>query len=253
MISEKTVELNLTLELINWASWQTRRTHFALAPSQLQEGLMGFDTSIQVNGTGILILYKPAIVSGSHWQWHLNRTKMRDQHLRLQTLESCGIPVLYAFPFFHTPLEIGINRWSLLKNTFWSLPSQINPPGGATGFHDVHFDSSTRRWWVTSEEEEVDLFPPEGPKMFIQLLHSENNEDNLSRLFKDFNRVINEGIDKVSPEIKIEDHFGGLVQGISAIIQVSKGEEIGLDVDQESSRRSMQGGSLAGIGANNAD
>ena len=241
------------MELINWASWQTRVTHFALAPSQLQEGLVGFDTSIQVNGTGILILYKSAIVSGSHWQWHLNRTKMRDQHLRLQTLESCGIPVLYAFPFFHTPHEIGINRWGLLKNTFWSLPSQINPPGGLTGFHDVHFDSLTRRWWVTSEEEEIELSPPQGPKIFMQLLHSENNKDNLLQLFKDFNRVINEGINKVSSEIKIEDHSRGLVQGISAIIQVSKGEEIGLDVDQESGRGSMERGSFAEVDGNNAD
>lgn len=43
MISEKTVELNLTTELINWFFAQTRRTHYVLAPSSRDESMLGFD------------------------------------------------------------------------------------------------------------------------------------------------------------------------------------------------------------------
>jgi hypothetical protein len=38
MISEKTVELNLATELINWFYYVTGQIHYALAPSQRQEG-----------------------------------------------------------------------------------------------------------------------------------------------------------------------------------------------------------------------
>ena len=215
MISEKTVELNLTMELINWASWNTNRTHFALAPSQGQEGILGFDTSFQAHGTGILVQYKRPIVSGSRWQWHLNRTI----HLRLQTLEGWEIPVVYTFPLFHTPLEIWKNRWSLLKTTFWYRPSQINPPGGSTGFHDVNYDSSTGRWWATSGEEDVDLPSPAGPRILMELLLSENNKGNLHQLFEAFNIVMTKDTEKVTLVVEPNDYLEGLVQGISAIIQ----------------------------------
>lgn len=214
MISEKTVELNLAMEVINWASYITNRTHFALAPCQGHEGIL-FDTSFQSHATGILVQYTRPIVSESRWQWHLNRT----MHLRLQDLECMEIPVLYAFPFFHTPLEILKNRWSLLKITFWYCPSQINPPGGSTELFDVNYNPSTRRWWVTSGEEDVELPSPEGPRMLIELLLSENNKGNLHQLFVAFNTVMKKDIEKATLVVEPNDYHEGLVQSISAIIQ----------------------------------
>jgi hypothetical protein len=37
MISEKTVELNVTAELLNWLRYVTGRTHTAIGPSQRAE------------------------------------------------------------------------------------------------------------------------------------------------------------------------------------------------------------------------
>ena len=220
MISEKTVELNLTTELVNWASWATGSVHFALAPSQRQEGQLGFDTSVQANGTGLLIQYKRAYVNGSHWLGHLNRTTRQAQHLRLQILEGSGIPVFYAFPFFHTPHEVESRRRRLLLSTFWYRPSRINPPGGSTGHHDVHYESSTGRWWVTSEQE-VDLPPPDNTGALLDVLEEERNKNNLKRLFESFNKAMTKELDEeVGQRTKSEEEQPDLMHGVSAFIQV---------------------------------
>lgn len=151
MISEKTVELNLTTELINWFYTATGKTHFAIGPSLQQEAKLGFDVAIR-GGVGALVQYKRAYVNGTSWTWHLNRTKGKDQHLRLQNLEAAGFPVFYAFPFFSTIADIQAHRRSLLLKTFWFKTSQIMPAGGPTGHHDVVFDTSTNHWTVHSEQ-----------------------------------------------------------------------------------------------------
>jgi hypothetical protein len=105
-----------------------------------------------------LIQYKRAYVQGDTYTWLLNRTKLQDQHERLQLFESSGIPVFYAFPQFHTVDELAAQRRRLLLATHWCPPSYINPHGGPRGHHDVHFDRTTRRWWVTSDP--VPIRPP---------------------------------------------------------------------------------------------
>lgn len=97
MISEKTVELNLTTEFINWLSHQHNTPYFALGPTQAQEAQWGFDAGVFGNSTGALIQYKRAYVNGSVWEWRLNRTKAKDQLFRLQQLEAAGHAVFYAF------------------------------------------------------------------------------------------------------------------------------------------------------------
>lgn len=220
MISEKTVELNLTTELINWASWVTNRTHFALAPSQLQEGTLGFDTSIQTRGNGLLIQYKRAYVNGPHWQWHLNHTARRDQHLRLQLLESMNIPVFYAFPHFHTPYEVETRRRRLLHSTFWFRPSRINPSGGPTGHHSVHYDSTSGRWWVASDREEA-LPPPDNTGVLLDSLQDETNNKNLERVFYAFNNVMSKELDPEIEQRALRDQQQPeLMFGISAFVQI---------------------------------
>src|SRR5438876_1102727 len=103
MISEKTVELNLTTEWLNYLFGRTHRVHFALAPSQQLEATLPIDALLTSrSGGGILLQYKRAYVAGADWTWLLNRTSARDQHKRLQAMESRGFAVFYAFPFFHT-------------------------------------------------------------------------------------------------------------------------------------------------------
>jgi hypothetical protein len=150
LISEKTVELNMTAELLAWLRWTTGIAHVAVGPSLTQEGRLGFDAGYLGGGTGILIQYKRAYVAGNVWSWKLNRTQSKDQHDKLQKLEAKGWPVFYAFPLFATLQEVLSRRRRLLVSTAWYRPSIINLPGGPIGHHDVNFDRVTQRWWVTS-------------------------------------------------------------------------------------------------------
>jgi hypothetical protein len=153
MISEKTVELNTTAELLAWLYRTTGVTHTAIGPTLTEEGVLGFDVSYHGTATAAaLIQYKRAYVEKPIWTWKLNRTAQQDQHLRLQYLESLGYPVFYAFPHFALTSELVSLRLRLLVNTFWYPPSYIKPTGGSTGHHDVTFDEGTRRWQVNSPE-----------------------------------------------------------------------------------------------------
>jgi hypothetical protein len=153
MLSEKSVELNVTAELLAWLSWITGVTHTAIGPSQADEAKVGYDVSFHGGGVAAaLVQYKRAYVDGATWTWRLNRTKKRDQHQRLQLLESAGFPVAYAFPLFATPAELVSRRRRLLLATAWYPPSAINPPGGPTGHHEVSWDSGSDTWWVASPD-----------------------------------------------------------------------------------------------------
>ena len=188
MISEKTVELNLTTEWLNYLFGRTGCPHFAIAPSQRLEGRIPIDALITSRtGGGILLQYKRAYVTGSVWTWHLNRTTKKDQHRKLQRMETRGYPVFYAFPFFHTIDELGRFRRRLLwLKTFFFRPSAINPPGGPTGHHDVRYDSAAGIWSVSSPDE-VRISEPLGLDEVASELDKGFRAKNLERLIADFN------------------------------------------------------------------
>ena len=187
MISEKTVELNLTTEFINWLSHQHSTPYFAVGPTQAQEAQWGFDAGVFGNTTGALIQYKRAYVNGSVWEWRLNRTKAKDQLSRLQQLEATGHAVFYAFPYFHTLSQVQANRRRLLHHTFWFKPSQIMPAGGPNGHHEVRYDSTTKKWTVHSEEG-VEMPPPVSLGEVISAI--DNPDNSLAALAEAFNSIV---------------------------------------------------------------
>ena len=217
MISEKTVELNLTTELINWFGSVTGTPHFALAPSQRQEGMLGFDVAIG-GGIGVLIQYKRAYVDGNIWRWHLNRTTLKDQHARLQALEMLGVPVFYAFPYFQLPSEVRTYRRRLLLKTYWFKPSQINPTGGPNGHHDVIFNAATGAWSVHSEVP-TELSDPLSIDAVASELDRQDREENMDGLMRAFNSTVLEINPNTRPDsplprsLKLDD----LVQGVAVI------------------------------------
>lgn len=187
MISEKTVELNLTTELINWLSHQNNTPYFAVGPTQAQEAKWGFDAGVFGATSGALIQYKRAYVNGTTWEWKLNRTKAQDQLARLKALELAGHSVFFAFPFFHTLADIQTHRRSLLTKTFWFKPSQINPAGGPYGHHEVKYDTSTKIWSVHSDT------PHELPSPLSLgdvIGHIDNPNNLLSSLAEAFNTIV---------------------------------------------------------------
>jgi hypothetical protein len=71
MISEKTVELNLTTEFMNWMWKVHHSTYTAIAPSQRQEATLGYDVSIRASGFCFFIQYKRA---------HLRERELGSKH-----------------------------------------------------------------------------------------------------------------------------------------------------------------------------
>lgn len=154
MISEKTVELNLTTEFVNLAFNQTGIRPFILAPSQRAEATLAYDVQYGFPGfKGILVQYKRAHVKNTdEYIFNLNRTSKRDQHQRLFVLDLMGFPVYYAFPIFHLETEVISMRRNLLVHTKFVRPSRIFPVGGLTGHHEVVYYKATNTWKVFSEE-----------------------------------------------------------------------------------------------------
>lgn len=204
MISEKTVELNLTTELVNKIYKATGNRPYILAPSQRQEGTLGYDVALgQTQGQGVLIQYKRAYVNTPNkYEFHLNRTATRDQHQRLQVLESLGIPVFYAFPIFHLPAEVIQYRRYLLVHTKFVRPSRIRPVGGPTGHHDVIYDSDVNKWTVHSSQgspiEVIETYEDVYKELF-----SEVNANNLKKIFESFNAVFSNKEPIILSNIKI--------------------------------------------------
>jgi hypothetical protein len=205
MISEKTVELNLTTEFMNWM-WKVHHSTFtAIAPSQRQEALLGYDVSIRASGFGFFIQYKRAHLKGREYIYELNRTKARDQHKKLCDLEARGFPVFYALPVFTTVREVIGYRRQLLLHTLWLPPSSIPVPGGGVGHHEVHYDASTCRHWVTSEDEIP--FIPEftGVDAITNILDQRKNENNLIKAMYAFNEIFIKGEKEQGFEVDFDD------------------------------------------------
>jgi len=157
MISEKTVELNITTELVNWLYVKTGVRPYILAPSQRQEGALGFDTAVGTpnNGRPFLLQYKRAEfrARSRDYLYHLNNNVTQDQHLRLYILEQSGFDVFYALPLFHLATEVVANRQHLLPMTLFLKPRNMIPASGMTGHHEVRFNIDTGRITIHSDDE----------------------------------------------------------------------------------------------------
>ena len=230
MISEKTVELNLTTELVNYMYVVTGVRPYILAPSQPQEATFGFDTSIGYPTTGkpYLIQYKRAEfrVRKNEYLYHLNHTSNQDQHLRLYALELMGWDVFYALPLFHLPTDVVNKRQHLLPETLYLKPSWMIPIGGIpamVGHHEVRHNLTTKITTIHSEtgkeiDQSFDFFD------FARKLNSQDSnkrENPLLNFFKDFNRIFSNVEPVVIEGLKIEKLQGNdinLFNGLSVMI-----------------------------------
>lgn len=180
MISEKTVELNLTCELMNYFYKHLGRRVFSIGPSSIQEASFPYDAYVGLPATGFFIQYKRAYVTKDHWKWYINHTKAEDQHRKLQQMQTRGLDVYYALPMFHTPTELTRYRGRLLLQTLWPEPNNLSFPGGPIGRHTIHYNSSKNAFWMTSDEEK----PIERPSSFDDVIMKMlNNSKPFSYLF----------------------------------------------------------------------
>lgn len=230
MISEKTVELNLTTELVNYMYTVTKIRPYILAPSQSQEGTCGFDTSIGYPSIGrpYLLQYKRAEYRSqrNEYLYHLNRTSKQDQHLRLYALELKGWDVFYALPLFHTPTQVINERQHLLPKTLYLKPSWMIPVGGVpamVGHHEVRYNVSTGVITIHSDEgneinQSFDFFD-----LARQLnnKYSDQDEGLVSRFLNDFNSVFSNQETFEVDNFTIEpskENIGDIFSGMSVIV-----------------------------------
>ena len=154
-ISEKTVELNLTVEIVNFIYSKTGRRSFAWGPTLQQEANFGFDCAYNASGRFFFVQYKRAYDEPGGHLFHLNYTTKEDQHQRLCNLESTGCATYYLLPRFTSVAHLAAHRGHLLlpPHTRFMLPSAIPIPRGI-GKHDLHIHGS--RIWLTSDPIEID-------------------------------------------------------------------------------------------------
>lgn len=152
-LTEKSVELNLTSEILNHLARRYGRSFYALGPSMRAEDRLGFDVSVRAPGQALLIQYKRAYeLSSGHLEWRLNRTSKQDQHEKLQLLEARGLRVFYAFPRFTTAQQLSAHRYRLLLQTFWRRPLSLQPSAGPRGHHEVRWHPVSGTWVLLSDD-----------------------------------------------------------------------------------------------------
>jgi hypothetical protein len=115
-IKEKTVELNLTSEVIQFLRAVSGRPVSAWGPTPHQEARLGFDAKVQSGGFKLLIQYKSVYrfhQGNNEWRFKINGTTRPYQHKRLCAHANAGIPTFYAFPLF--------DRYKVIRKSMQTL------------------------------------------------------------------------------------------------------------------------------------
>ena len=188
-ISEKTVELNLTVEVVNRLSFMFNYPAFAWGPTLRQEARWGFDAATGVSGRFIYLQFKRAYVDGAGHVFQLNRTAAKDQHKKLLALEAAGCAVRYALPRFTTLSFIASNRRRLLvpPRTAWIAPSQVPMPNGGIGHDDLHIHPGRR--WLTSDPIDFDDFDDDPISQRILVALTPFSRDNSGYWADQFDKI----------------------------------------------------------------
>ncbi len=179
MISEKTVEINITHELANYIGGNP----FILSPTQQREATLGYDVILN----HVFIQYKRALLKNYGYRYELNKTRYQDQHLRLLVLELLGYNVFYAFPLFHEEATVIGYSGQLLSLTMFVRPSDIPLYSRNTiGHHFIKYERGTNLWTVhsTKGKKIEKIFRIDNMREMIK-----DKEKEYKSLIEDFNKI----------------------------------------------------------------
>lgn len=217
MLNEKTIELNYTLELVNYRSNIANRPVTAFGPSLQTERYLGFDAAVGIPGRFVFIQYKRAYAENGGFYFKINHTAQEDQHECLKRLESNGYDVWYILPLFDDFATLSKNRRRLLTRqlTGWYRPSNIVLPGGDVGRHLLHIALPTRTATVTSDPAEIP--PPTDLDEFNRSLeHHDTREitvEGINRVERDLRRCF-----RLPHEGDISDGRSDVLDGLCALL-----------------------------------
>lgn len=172
-VSEKTLELNITTELVSQfrnRGYQT--TTFGLTLQQ--ELIEGYDSSIYVNNYyAILIQYKAGRYRPTrrYYTFYINNNSTRDQHTRLLSNNSLSANAYYAFPLITTPMDVIRYSGSIIERTVF-VPSNwigiLNPPNRAPR---ITIDESTLTPIVHNQHKKLEYL--KGEKFIDYIIQKE--------------------------------------------------------------------------------
>ena len=146
-LTEKTIELNVTAELLSVVWGRTHRAPIATGLSLKDEPRFSYDFRIDLAGRPFFIQFKRAYRTGHEFHYRINFNKEVDQHDRLLIFERFGFGVAYCLPMFDDMPTLGLNRVKLLdpQSTLWIRPSNLKFSPNYFGHHNVIYDTKTRR------------------------------------------------------------------------------------------------------------
>lgn len=144
MINEKTLELNISHELMESLRWLGYDS-VLVGLTQLQEQAKGFDAGIAMKTRVVLIQYKRGIRRREWISFHLNANSGRNQNDRLRDM-SGGLRGVsfYALPRVCSWLELFIHRGHILDRTIFYDVLDVPIPAGDRRLHTtrLHPDGS---------------------------------------------------------------------------------------------------------------
>ncbi len=158
MVAEKTLELNLTAELLDYYRRTINPACFFKGLTLREEGIWGYDTSLVRGGTVSEILffqYKAFRKNKQHF--FINNNRNKDQHQLLLNIALTPRSVFYIFPLFNTDLDVSKASPNLLQKTYFVDVSEIGPL--TPKWHKVVINPARLEATIYSERKTVKLIP----------------------------------------------------------------------------------------------
>lgn len=179
MVTEKTLELNITAELLDYFRLFDP-TCFFKGLTLWQEGVLGYDESLVQGGTvsELLFFQFKAQRRGIPYFW-INNNRNRDQHNLLLNIALVPRSVFYVFPLFNTDQDVADSSPNLLQETYFADILDIGPL--TPRWHRAEIDPLTLRATIQSEPKKVKLIP--GKRMVEILKEKEFRKSQDQKIF----------------------------------------------------------------------
>jgi hypothetical protein len=157
MVAEKTLELNITAELLEYYRMFDSKCYFK-GLTLREEGIQAYDGALMRGGSvlGVLFFQYKALKKGISYFW-INNNRNRDQHNILLNLALMPRSVFYVFPLFMTDQDVANRSPNLLQETYFVDVRDIGPL--TPQWHRVEIDTTNLQATVYSEPKKVKLIP----------------------------------------------------------------------------------------------
>jgi len=155
MVSEKTLELNVVAELLEYFRIFYSPKIFFRGLTLREEGVMGYDNSISLGSAEFTFFQFKAPKRRNPTTFYINNNKKNDQHNILYNLAYQAGPgvVFYAFPVFFSDFDMFAFSPQLLRNTYFMDISPIGLLSPKQHKVEVNIQNKTARVYYSKPKE----------------------------------------------------------------------------------------------------